>query len=324
MKSRVCVVFLLLAGSVVAQLEAGTIIRRMRIHVSFENGVCDLTTRVELMGRSGPMSEAVTNDQCAVDFVNIPVGTYHVIVSGQNMPNTDAGSFDMDSTGANELEIKVKRAGEPQSSVVRGPANAFVSASDLAIPLRAQKEFAKASELMAKQNREQAIQRFNKAIAMYPDYAGAYNSLGVIYSQSGDIVRAREALLKAIHINGRFALAYMNLGLLNLSTGDFSSAESVLNKANSFDPTSEPTLEALTYAEFMDHHFDDAIATSQKAHALRDEHAFVHHVAARAYEQKSDAGSAIEELELFLKEQPTGEKADAARKELAKLQAIAR
>jgi hypothetical protein len=74
----------------------------------------------------------------------------------------------------------------------------------------------------------------------------------------------------------------------------------------------------------MNHSYDDAILTSRKAHALTSPHAYAHEVAAHAFEQKRDGADAIAELDLFLKEEPTGQRADAARKELAALQAIVR
>jgi Tfp pilus assembly protein PilF len=321
MKSRVCAVVLVLAGSLAAQFDAGMIIHRLRVRVAFVNGGCELSTHVRLMGRMGLLAEGIANDECVVDFVSVPVGTYHLIASGQNFEDTDTGSINLNSTGSPELEIRVKRAGEPERTAGVS-ASPFITAADLAIPRRAQKEFDKANELVAKQNLAQAIERLDKAIAVYPAYAGAYNNLGVIYARMGDREREREALQKAISINDRFAPAYVNLGRMNISTGDFSGAESVLNKASSLDPTDAMTLVLLTYSEFMNRDIDQAIATAGKAHTLAGPHAFVHQLAARAYEQKRDAASAITELEQFLKEEPEGSRADIARKELATVRAI--
>jgi|SRR5579862_2310722 len=323
MKSRVCFVSLLLVGSVAAQLDAGMVIHRVRVRVAFVNGGCDLSTHVRLMGRSGPVAEGVANDQCIVDFLNIPVGTYRLIASGQNFADVDTGSILMDSSGAPEYEIKVRRVSEPEH-VDGVRVGQLVAAADLAVPFRAQKEFDKANELVAKQELTQAIQRLDKAIADYPAYAGAYNNLGVIYARMGDRQREREALQKAISINDHFAPAYVNLGRMDISTGDFSGAESELTKASSLDPTDAMTLVLLTYSEFMERHIDQAIATSSKAHALSGPHAFVHQLAARAYEQKRDAADAVLELEQFLKEEPQGARADVARKELAAVRAIPR
>jgi tetratricopeptide (TPR) repeat protein len=319
MKSRVFVVVLLLAGSAAAQLDAGSTLRHLRVRVAFVNGVCDPATRVQLIGRSGTVAEGATNDQCEAEFANVPVGTYHLNVSGQNFANT--GDIVNLSSGSTELEIKVKRTSDPEGTA-GAAASAFVSAADLGIPAGAQKEFDKANELIGRQDLTKAIQRLNRAIAIYPAYAGAYNNLGVIYARLGDRTREREVLQKAISINDHFAPAYVNVGRMNIGAGDFPNAESALDKASSFDPTDAMTLVLLTYTEFMNRHLDQAIATSRKAHTLPGVHAFVHQVAARAYEQKRDAADAITELEQFLKEEPEGPRAEIARKELAEVRAI--
>jgi tetratricopeptide (TPR) repeat protein len=319
MKSRLFVVLLLLASSAEAQLDAGSTLRHLRVRVAFVNGVCDVGTRVRLIGRSGTVAESATNDQCEAEFANVPIGTYHVNVSGQNFANTD--DIVSLSSGSTELEIKVKRTSDPDRTA-GVPASAFVSAADLGIPAGAQKEFDKANELIGRQDLAKAIQRLNRAIAIYPAYAGAYNNLAVIYSRLGDRTREREVLQKAISVNDHFAPAYVNVGRMNIGAGDFPSAESALDKASSFDPTDAMTLVLLTYTEFMNRHLDQAIATSRKAHTLPGVHAFVHQVAARAYEQKRDAANAITELEQFLKEEPEGPRAEIARKELAEVRAI--
>ena len=82
------------------------------------------------------------------------------------------------------------------------------------------------------------------------------------------------------------------------------------------------TLVLLTYAEFINKHYDLVIATAHRAHELPGQHAFAHQIAARAYEQQRDGNQAIAELELFLKEEPAGVRAEIARKELAQVRAI--
>jgi tetratricopeptide (TPR) repeat protein len=319
MKSRVYVVFLLLVGSVAAQLDTGSVLGRVRVRVDFVNGVCDLSTHVTLMGRSGPVAEGVANEQCEVEFVNIPAGTYHLNVSGRNLADTD--NVITPSAGSTDFEVKIRRANDADRAG-GAPGGPSVSAVELAIPLRAQKEFDRANELIGKQEFSKAIQSLNRAIAIYPAYAGAYNNLGVIYARLGDRAQEREALQKALSINDHFAPAYVNVGRLNIAAGDFSGAETALNRAAAFDPTDAMTLVLLTYTEFMSRHIDQAIATSRKAHTLPGSHAFAHQVAARAFEQKRDGANAIAELEQFLKEEPEGSRADVARKELAALQAI--
>jgi tetratricopeptide (TPR) repeat protein len=321
MKSRVLVVFLLLAGWAAAQLDAGTTMRRVRVQVALANRGCDAATQVKLMGHNGPVAEATANQQCEADFFNVPAGTYHFVVSGQTIADTDTGAIEMNPTVSAELEVRVTRAGELAPNY-DAPASALVSASDLGVPASARREVDRAYKLLGKQDLTHAEQKLRKAIAIYPDFAVAYNNLGVIYSRLGDRERERESLQKAISIDERLAPAYVNLGKMSIGAGDFASAETALNKASRFDPVDPATLILLAYAELMDRRFDEAVATSRKAHALDKPHALAHRLAANALEQKGQAAAAIAELELFLAEEPTGPGADAARKELADVRAV--
>src|ERR1700730_12582143 len=312
----VFVVFLLYVGSAGAQLASGNVVRRVQVRVAFRDGGCEASAQVTLTGHDGPVGESAVNDRCEADFLNVPEGAYQLKVSGANVALTDSGSIAVSSIGPTDFEVQVKRSNQLDRNYGFSASSAFISASDLGVPGRARKEFERANQLIGKQDFAQAIQKLNNAVAIYPAYAVAYNNLGVIYSRLGEHVREREALQKAISLNAHFALAYVNLGRMNITAGDFPSAEAVLDKAATFDPADPMALILLSYAEFMDRHFDEAIATTHKAHGLEKPHAFVHRVAARAFEQQRQLANAIVELEVFLKEEPAGPRADAARKEL--------
>jgi tetratricopeptide (TPR) repeat protein len=196
------------------------------------------------------------------------------------------------------------------------PANTYISASDLAVPGRARKEFEKATDLVRRQELQEAIKKLNRAIHLYPQYAVAYNNLAVIYGQLGDRVHEDEALRKAISINPNFALGYVNMGRMEMKANNYPAAESFLAKAAELNPGDVNALILLSYSEFMDKSFDAAIANTRKAHALQQSHAFAHRVAARAFEQEKRGADAIAELEAFLREEPSGPRADAARQEI--------
>ena len=322
MKSRMFVVVFLscVASVAAAQLDVGNIVRRTRVRLVFANGVCEASTSVTLIGYGGPVAQAMTNDQCEVNFFNLPEGNYGLRVSGGSFADFDSGSINLTSSAPAEFEVHVKRSSEPDRNY-GVPGNPFVSTSDLGVPIRARKEFDKASELISKRELDQAVQKLNKEISIYPPYALAYNNLGVIYSRLGDVALERKSLEKAISLNDHFALAYTNLGRMNLVAGDFKEAQTNLDKASTFDPADPMTLILLAYAEFKQGRFDEAIATTRKAHAMEKSHAFAHRVAARVFEQQGQRASAIAELELFLKEAPAGPGADGVRKELETVKA---
>jgi tetratricopeptide (TPR) repeat protein len=250
-----------------------------------------------------------------VEFANIPRGEYHVEISGQRFTNADSeSSISISASGPTEFAIAMRRRNAPEVGGMH--LNAFVSAADLAVPDRARKELEKSDELIRTHELQQAIEKLKKAIAIYPQYALAYNNLGVIYSQLGDPARENEALQRAISLNPRFGLAYVNLGRMNMKENDYRAAEDAFNKALSFDANDAVTFILLAYSEFQDKNFDAAIATSGKAHALDKSHAVVHRVAARAFEEKKQGANAISELEMFLKEEPTNPRAEEARHEI--------
>ena len=321
MTSRVLVVLVLLVSSAAAQLDAVSATRQVQVRVAFTNGGCD-PAHVTLMGQRSSVAEATADEKCEVKFANVPVGSYHLTACGRTFAATDSGNIDVSSTGPAEFEVKVKRTSDFEWN--RGMTSmALVSTSGLGIPARARKEFDRANELLAKQDLSQALQKLNKAIAIYPSFAVAYNNLAVVYGRLGEPKREREALEKAISIDDHLALAYVNLGRMNIGDSDFSSAEAALSKATAFDPTEPVTLLLLAYAEFMDRRFDDAVTTTLRAHGLERHPAFVHRVAARALEQERELPRAIAELQLFLDEEPSGAQTDAARKELELVQALA-
>jgi len=311
---RACLVVLLAATSVIAQTDSNTIVRRLKLRLNFVNGTCDLAARVELMGSRGPVADRKPDDQCEVDFSDVPSGNYRVEVSGLNYSETENITT---SEGLADFEVQVKS----QNRGIGG-GGALVSARALSIPSKAVKEFDRSNELMNHQEYQKAIQSLSRAIAIYPSYAAAYNNLGAVYQHLGDRAKEREALQKAVSLDDHLAAAYLNLGRMDIADKDFPDGEDMLRKAVSDNPSDPMALVLLSYCQFQNRRFDEAIGTSHAAHPLKGEHSSVHLIAAKAFEQKRDAPGAIAELELFLKEMPTGERADQARKDLQVLRAI--
>ena len=294
---------------------------RVRV-ISSDGHTCDFQANVSLMSISGAhVAQDLTNAECEVYFANVVAGSYHVAVSGTGIETSDSGRFDFDSTGHQDVEVNIKRAGSVNQSGPTRPSSPLVAAVDLSIPERARKEFDKANQFVTKGNWQRAIERLNKAIAIYPQYAQAYNNLGVAYGHLGDRVRNIEALEKAISLNDHFAAAYLNLARIAIVDRDFPQAEVLLNKATAIDPSDPQILGALANMELLNHHYDQALATCRKAHSTaRGVHAVVHYVAARIFEQENRPLDALSELRVFLSEEQSGPRADAARREMIALQ----
>ena len=62
-------------------------------------------------------------------------------------------------------------------------------------------------------NLAQALSFYQKAIAIYPNFATAYNDIGVVYEAMGSLGQAEENYLKSIQIDPAYSSAYTNLAL---------------------------------------------------------------------------------------------------------------
>jgi tetratricopeptide (TPR) repeat protein len=216
-----------------------------------------------------------------------------------------------------EVEVRARHVDAP--TPIHWAANSsFISVAELGVPANAASEFVKANRLMAKQDWKKAVERLRKGLAIYPNYAEAYNDLGAVYSLLGEIAQARDALRQAIVLDDRFGPAYVNLGSLSFLDKDYPGAESLLTRATSLRPAADADeLFLLAYAQLMDHHLDQAIETTRQGHPKFSHHACLHLVAANAYERQAKIADSMSELRLYLTEEPTGPFAEETRKALA-------
>jgi len=277
--------------------------------------------KVGLIGSGNQVAETYTNDHGQAQFFNVGIGNYQVSVSGSGVQTTISEMFEVFARkGTQSIFVRVKPAENGVSGTVQGQ-SATIAASDFKVPKKASQAFDKATKLIAKQQWQQAIVQLNKASALYPSYAEAYNNLGVVYARLGDQAKEREALQKATAANDHFAPAFVNLARMEMKEHKFNAAEADLTKAAATDPMDVRTLALLAQAQLLDVHYEDAIVSARKVHALpHNSYALVHYIAARACERLHRLSEAVSELGLFLSEEPTGERASAARQEMAAIQ----
>jgi tetratricopeptide (TPR) repeat protein len=295
----------------------------VHVHVVYaDSRSAGLQLRVRLMSGSGstPVSENFTNDQGRTEFIGIRIGNYHVIVSGEGIEEADSGMFELDRRKTSQdLFVTVRRSSDTNANQM-GPGSSSVAAVDLNVPDSARKEFDEASKAMASQEWPKAIQRLKRAIFIYPQYAPAYNNLGVAYGRMNDPAQERASLEKAISLNDHFVPAFVNLAKLCLREHDSVRAETLLENALHAEPTNIETMTLLAEAQLLDKHFDAAIATARNVHAMPHQNfAVVHYIAARALEHENRLQDALGELQIFLTEEPSGARADHVREEIAQL-----
>ncbi len=92
-----------------------------------------------------------------------------------------------------------------------------------------------------------AMSLYQKAIALDPTFAVAYNDLGVIYEAAGLPERAEESYLKAIMIDANYSSAYSNLAIFYETKRDLKKAAFFWEKRAALGSLEDPwTLKAMS------------------------------------------------------------------------------
>lgn len=300
----------------------------LRVSLWAEDGHKRIEDRVlvELLnGSYNFVAETFTNDEGQAVFGSLPAGTYHLKVSGKGIEDTTTGSFTLEADEGEHYEnIEVKTtttAGENSA----GPPGAgqMVALVDLNVPGKAKKEFDKGIACLNQNDLPEAKKHFEKAVQIYPQYAGAYNNLGIVAIKSRDLQTARSDFQQAVQINDHYATAYTNLARLSLADRKYPQAEQELGKALGSAPLDPAILTLMCRVQLLNGENDQAIATATKVHSSpHKDFAMVHVYAGIAFQRESRSKEAADEYATYLKEAPSGQFAPQVQAELTKLQQV--
>jgi tetratricopeptide (TPR) repeat protein len=281
--------------------------------------------KVELLtGLGNFVNQAFTDSSGTAQFRGVAAGSYQLRVSGQDAEETTGPGFMIQRGEFNSFQqVRVRRLESASAAEAPSGPPALVDVSELNVPKDARKSFDKGMEAFREGRLSQATQLLEKAIAGHPDYASAYNLLGMTHMREGRVDQGRTAFEKAIAINGNFALASRNLAKIYCNEQKMEECESLLQKSAASDPRSPETFTLLGYVQLAAKKYEQASNNARRVHELpHKEFAFAHLVAARALRARSQNAEAAHEYRLFLKEAaPNSGSVPQAQQELAPVEA---
>ncbi len=275
--------------------------------------------RVELLtGYGTPVEDRFTDSTGQVQFLQVRPGTYKLRLSANNIEDTTSDQFYLDGWEKDHHEtvhVTPKPAADAQQSTPGGPP---ISAAELNIPDNAKKEFEQGKDELSKQNFPEARKHFEKATQLYPQYAWAFNNLGIIALKEGNPVEAHNFFQRSIDADRSYAKGYFNLGKLLAMEKKYADADGLLSKAQSLDPMNPEVLFWLANIELVEGKFDMAAQACRKVHSMpHDTMPAVHIIAARAFAAQHDLTNAATEYSSYLKEAPNGPYAKFSHEALA-------
>ena len=188
------------------------------------------------------------------------------------------------------------------------------SATDLAAPKKARKEYAQGHDALEAKDLANARKHFENAVEIDPCYARALTELAVVLSLQGDLSSAEAPLQKSIRCDGEFLEAYIQLGILLDIERKYSESASILQQGLRVAPSDWQPYYRLGAVHLRLGKYQEAEQEYLKAESLSAAvPAEVHVQLAEAYFQQNKYDQAYAEVQTYLRVAPDGPLAGQAR-----------
>lgn len=205
--------------------------------LQFSQGVEPTTTEVILESEDGQvLDRAASSPNGDFRFKGVKLGRYWLVIEGEKFQNVrERLEIDVRTFGVVNVTLVLHpRMGVKPSS----PAEDVVSVGMLRrkIPKDALKEYEKALEERKKGDGKKAVEHFQKAIKIAPDFYEGHLQLGLYLQKSGSRDEAIRSFEKAIELNPVSVSGRTSLGRLYLDSEQYQKAVDTENEALKIGP----------------------------------------------------------------------------------------
>ncbi len=252
-------------------------------------------------------TETQTDDQGRFDFDGLPLTTFHLTIEGQGFKPYDSHiDISMSKMAYELITLHLKKDPDAKDVPPEGP-RASLNARIAQIPPAAHKEFDLGKERMQANDAPSSLQHFQKAIDLYPNYAEAYQLMGVVNLEMGKFTDAEPQLAKATEIEPKLTTAFFALGICRNQMAKYPEAEVALARGLELEPDSPDGHYHIAEAYWNLGRFDDSEPHARKAIALKPDMAPAHVLLGNSLLRKRDAAGALKEFKEYLRLAPQGE-----------------
>jgi len=258
---------------------------------------------------SGMIQTVLTDFSGHFELPELPQGAYEV--SAEESGYGFASTIAQVSLFPAEVTLYLNSSSAPPRD-----ANPYVvSVRELKIPSKAQDEYYRGLNGMAKKDFVRSLAHFNKAAAAYPDYYEAFYNIGVAQWRLNHNDKAMEAFQKAIDLSGgHYAPAQFAYGLLLCNQGKPGEAERLIRRGLETDSDSAEGHLFLGIALLGQNHFDEAEKSLREALLRKPQYADAYLVRADLHAKERDYQSQVQDLDIYLKLVGSGDGSDYVRK----------
>ena len=251
---------------------------------------------------NGVVGEQFTGSDGSVQFSGLSVGAFTVRASCRGY---EPGEAQIDLRNSDGTLQSVDLALIPRRHEESGAPNGIVAAGTLRAPDNARKEFERGSRLLnEKKDVARSIAAFQRAIALYPNYADAYFLMGTAQMQTSAASDAEISLRKAIALNGHMTAPYYPLALLLFGQHRYAEEKELLLTAEKLDATDWRWPFELARCHAQQGVWESALRYAVTASGSTNVPPKVHLLIADIYANSDRPREAVAELELFARLDP--------------------
>ncbi len=241
------------------------------------------------------------------EFSDLTGSLYRLIVTAKGFQTVsqDVDMYYLASRYPNMYLVPLvqKKTGSPSPSTT--------SATDLAAPKKAQKEYERGHRALHSGNPEEARGHLEKAVAEYPCYARAQAALGVSLSMLRLFVPAEAAFKKSMECDGGFLEAYVQLGILLNLESKYAENELNLQRGLAHFPNEWQLHYRLGAAYYGLKDYEKAEEEYSKAQSINPTPPSEFHVKlADVYLKRKEFAKACAEMQTYLRVDPNGQFAE--------------
>src|SRR5579884_53491 len=196
----------------------------------------------------------------------------------------------------------------------------MISLADLDAPASARAARERGAEALRKQYWTEARAGFERAVQIYPGYAGAWYDLALVAERQGKYAEARQAWTRCLDIDPRFLMPYARLAELADAGAHWQEMAAITDRALAHDPVESPVLYLYhAIAHFNLGHMDIAQQSALRAITLdtRRQLPRAEYILGRALAHKNDYRGAREHMQRYLDLLPTAPDAAVVRAQIA-------
>ena len=179
---------------------------------------------IEMNGGTGRKFETKTNKKGEYIQIGLASGSYKVVA-------------EKDKLGSAPATVSVRANTTQEANLTLALASAAAVKEAQAKNAAIQKVFDEGVQLSNAGQHDEAIAKFNEAIAIIPTCYNCYNNIAFSYTAKKDFANAETAYKKSMEVKPDDAAAYVGLAGLYFNTGKAADAKPLVEKAVSLDPS---------------------------------------------------------------------------------------